>query len=76
MSIMRDFLSTVCSICTGQKQKNQSFCRNCFYRLPEEMRRSLYKRFGMGYEQAFEAAQAFLRSLDAHHQPDQLRLDK
>ena len=46
---------TLCR-CNKRKQKRQSFCNACYYRLPLEMKQALYQRAGDGYEQAYDAA--------------------
>ncbi len=47
--------------CGQSKAKAQSFCRSCYFSLPQAMRQSLYKRIGQGYEEAHAAA---VKSLD------------
>jgi hypothetical protein len=59
-SILEDFLGTECSGCGGTKRSKQSHCGKCYYRLPKAMRLDLYKRFGEGYEAAFELSQKWL----------------
>jgi len=49
---------TKCESCGGGKQSMRSHCRKCYYTLPPEMRRALYRRFYEGYQLAF------LNSLD------------
>jgi hypothetical protein len=34
----------------------QTFCRKCYYRLPQSLRTRLYNRFGEGYEEAYAEA--------------------
>jgi len=51
-----------CPACGGGKQVRQSFCRECYFRLPREMRNALYRRLGAGYTQAFNRALAWLAS--------------
>lgn len=59
-TILEDFLGTKCSGCGGKKKPKMSHCRNCYYALPPPMRLALYRRFGAGYEQAFEESTKFL----------------
>jgi hypothetical protein len=59
-TILEDFLGSVCSGCGGKKKPKMSHCRNCYYALPQQMRLALYRRFGAGYEQAFEESKKFL----------------
>ena len=49
-------LATVQCRCARPKQPRMSFCRNCYYALPPEMRQALYLRVGKGYEAAYVAA--------------------
>jgi len=53
--IIVSFRSTTC-LCGKPKQEMQSFCYKCYKSLPLPMRNNLYRRFGSGYEQAYEAA--------------------
>ena len=46
--------------CGREKQARNTFCNNCYYKLPSEIKKALYKRFGDGYEQAYDAAVQFL----------------
>lgn len=57
-----DLIGVVCKACRGAKPKGKSFCARCYYRLPRAMRMSLYRRVGEGYEAAFDAALARLKS--------------
>jgi DnaJ-class molecular chaperone len=47
-----DLMSTTCSGCDGPKQSAKSHCRKCYFSLPGEARRNLYRKIGYGYEQA------------------------
>jgi len=58
--IWDDFISKRCSICGQTKIGMQSFCRADYRRLPPELRQALWRRFGEGYEEAFEAARNWL----------------
>jgi len=46
--------------CGNVKQSGMSFCRRCFWRLPQDMRRALYQKIGDGYEFAYKEACQFL----------------
>lgn len=46
--------------CGAFKGPHRSFCHDCFKHLPYHLQGGLYKRFGQGYEQAFEAALEYL----------------
>jgi hypothetical protein len=60
IEIARSFRSAECPVCRDVKDINKSFCHSCYYTLPSGMRRALYKRFGEGYEEAFNMALAHL----------------
>jgi hypothetical protein len=60
--ILEDFVGEVCSGCGGKKKPRMSHCRNCYFALPEGMRRALYRRFGSGYEAAFRESTEWLRA--------------
>ena len=57
---VKSLRSSDCPHCDGRKKEGQSFCYGCYKRLPEEMRKALYRRLGAGYEEAFEAAVKWL----------------
>jgi hypothetical protein len=59
--VLSDFLGVVCSGCGHRKPSKMSFCRRCYFKLPDSLRRCLYRRFGEGYEDAFASAKRFLR---------------
>ena len=42
--------------CGNRKRHNQTFCWGCYKQLPREMQADLYRRFGLGYEEAYAAA--------------------
>lgn len=58
--IWDDFLKTVCIVDGKKKVSQQSFCRGCYRKLPSDMRQALWRRFGEGYEAAFEMAKTYL----------------
>lgn len=49
--------------CGDPKQARQTFCVNCYYKLPSEVRVALYRRFGNGYEEAYAMAIDHLKSV-------------
>lgn len=61
IEIMKDFQGTTCRGCFSRKNRSKSFCSTCYFKLSEEMRASLYQRFGQGYEEAFVEAVNFLK---------------
>ena len=60
--ILGDLGSTRCR-CGGAKKARRSVCGGCWSLLTEAEQRALYKRFGKGYEAAYEAV---LKSLGFH----------
>lgn len=52
--------------CGASKKSGYSFCWSCFKSLPEEMRKSLYRKLGKGYEQAYDAAIVHLTGEEAN----------
>jgi len=58
--ILRVFVGEKCTACGRGKQKNTGFCGHCYHRLPKEMQSALWRRFGEGFEEAFDAAAKWL----------------
>lgn len=63
LEILRGLGSTTCEGCKGAKKAKMSHCRPCYYALPPKMRQTLYKRFGDGYEEAYEASLRYLKEV-------------
>lgn len=42
--------------CGATKNKGQTFCRRCYFKLSREVCLALYRRIGEGYEEAYRAA--------------------
>lgn len=61
LTAVRDLAGEECAGCGGRKQKKHSFCRRCYYKLPVNLRRSLYTPIGGGYEDVYESAKELLR---------------
>jgi hypothetical protein len=59
MEILDELQGKKCR-CGHRKVAGQTFCRDCFYALPQQMRDDLYKRMGQGYEEAYQAAVDYL----------------
>ena len=53
-------MGTTCFGCGGSKAAERSFCGGCYFKLPEFLRRALYRRIGHGYEQAYTDSLAYL----------------
>ncbi len=60
MFYIDDLDGTTCQ-CGRPKKSRKSFCGSCYAALPMELRRSLYRRIGAGYEAAFDSAAIWLR---------------
>lgn len=54
------FRSETCEACGAPKHSGKCFCYGCFKSLSHSLQRGLYKRFGAGYEEAYDAALAAL----------------
>jgi hypothetical protein len=59
---LRDELEGRRCRCLRKKVAGQTFCKTCYYSLPEPMRQALYKKIMAGYEEAYQAACDFLDS--------------
>ncbi len=55
LALVRGLRSNVC-VCGKGKAPGRSFCAVCYYTLPEEMRRALYRKLLHGYGEAYGAA--------------------
>ncbi len=60
--MLKIFIGTECPVCTKTKDPNTAFCKSCYRELPIPMQRALWKRFGQGFEKAFEEAFWFLKN--------------
>ena len=59
IELVRELGSTTCR-CGRAKKTRQTFCSQCYYSLPQAMRNALYRRLGVGYEEAYEEAEKHL----------------
>ena len=57
---LRDELESKRCRCLKKKVAGQTFCKACYYALPEQMQKDLYKKIMAGYEEAYQAAVDFL----------------
>lgn len=62
LKVLRSLASPKCPHCGEAKRETQSFCRECYWALPQAMRRALYDPIGGGYAEAFDAAMDWLKS--------------
>jgi hypothetical protein len=65
LEILESLGSTVCGGCGKSKPPGLSHCRRCYRRLPVAMMCNLYKRFGAGYEEAYEESLQYLQGAHA-----------
>jgi hypothetical protein len=56
--IFARFAGTKCEGCDGHKRRNVAFCTYCYGELPAALKNSLWKRFGSGFEEAYQACSA------------------
>ena len=59
--LLKELKSNECA-CGSYKKEGNSFCYNCYSSLPNEMQKALYRRFGNGYEEAYEEAYGWLET--------------
>lgn len=53
-------MSEKCPACAKGKKERMTFCSRCYYRLPKDVRQSLYNLVGEGYEEAYDEAMKIL----------------
>lgn len=61
-SILDIFLGRECPACGQLKGSERAFCYGCYGKLPQEMKDSLWARFGAGFEEAFKKSLDWLKS--------------
>lgn len=57
--LLRELQGTSCR-CGRPKKEHMTFCRSCYFALSPELRKSLYRRMGVGYEEAYAEALQYL----------------
>lgn len=62
LAILKSLGSITCESCEGKKQPRMSHCRKCYFGLHPDTRHALYRKFGNGYEEAFERSLAELKA--------------
>ena len=60
--IFSAFAGTTCAGCGGTKRKANAFCTFCYRELPAALKNSLWKRFGQGFEEAYQACLSWFRT--------------
>lgn len=56
------FAGTKCQGCSGEKRPMNAFCNSCYRQLPAALKSSLWKRFGSGFEEAYQASLSWFRT--------------
>lgn len=51
-----------CAVCGGHKRRATAFCTWCYRELPKALQSSLWKRFGSGFEEAYQACLSWFRT--------------
>jgi hypothetical protein len=59
--IWLEFTGHKCRGCGGNKWIMTAFCPICYRELPQALRTSLWKRFGSGFEEAYQACLSWFR---------------
>jgi hypothetical protein len=59
--LLKELKSDECA-CGNYKKEGNSFCYKCYSNLPNDMQKALYRRFGNGYEEAYEEAYGWLET--------------
>lgn len=74
--IWQAFISTTCAGCGGRKKERNAFCLLCYRQLPKLMQHSLWKRFGDGFENAYQGSLSWFRihPLQGEHRAKQQKL--
>lgn len=75
-AIFDAFVGTHCAGCGGEKHKHTAFCLACYRQLPKALKSCLWKRFGHGYEEAYQACLSWFREypLQGEHRAKQQQL--
>lgn len=61
VEIFNAFVSEKCAGCGGRKNPRNAFCLACYRQLPKLMQHTLWKRFGDGFEEAYQGALSWFR---------------
>ncbi len=61
LRIALDELESTTCVCGNRKQSRQSFCKPCYFALPPNVRRDLYKTISDGYAEIYDRAKEYLR---------------
>lgn len=74
--IFEAFMGTKCAGCDGPKRRHMAFCLACYRQLPAALKSSVWKRFGSGFEEAYQACLSWFRihPLQGAHRAKQQKL--
>jgi len=74
--IFQQFAGVECAGCGGIKRRRNAFCVPCYQQLPAALKSSLWKRFGSGFEEAYQACLSWFRvhPLQGVHRAKQQKL--
>ena len=56
------FMGKCCAGCDGVKRAHNAFYLACYRQLPQALKTSLWKRFGEGFEEAYQACLSWFRT--------------
>lgn len=55
------FMGHECQGCGGHKSRASAFCIPCYHQLPRALQSCLWKRFGNGFEEAYQGSLSWFR---------------
>lgn len=59
---LRELKSETCAVCDKSKTSGNSFCKSCYFSLPEKTRHLLYTPMSEGYATIYDEAKDDLRT--------------
>lgn len=60
--IFEIFFHRKCQVCGGRKRQSSAFCTWCYRELPKALQNSLWKTFGNGFEESYQACSSWFRT--------------
>jgi hypothetical protein len=60
LAILSELKSETC-YCGSPKKSRETFCKRCYFLLPNRLRRALYSQWGSGYVEAYVVARNYLK---------------
>jgi hypothetical protein len=61
-AIFAAFMARKCPVCGGYKREQSAFCTWCYRELPKALQLSLWKAFGEGFEEEYQASLSWLHT--------------